>query len=135
MKAHGEIRAPALSVRYLRQHQFVELRIVGVRLDHGVHHGANQFIERRSGMLHELGCEEAVDLLYVALVQGFKDGGSVREVLIERADTDACNLSDPVGGDRRDASALQDSHRGVECRIDCGLSSLLDGLSPVGPGR
>src|ERR1700691_1339708 len=98
MKTHGEILAPTLAVRNLRQEQFVELRIVGVRLDHGVYHGANELVEWRPGVLHELGCAEAVDLLYVALVQGFKDGRPIREVLVQRADTDAGNLSDPVGG-------------------------------------
>src|ERR1700733_14093545 len=132
MKAHREIRAPALSVRNLRQHQFVEFRIVGVRLDHGVDHGANEFIERRSRMLHELGCEEAVDLLYVALVQGFKDGGSVREVLVERANTDACNLSDPVGGDRLKALALQDPDHSIEDRLDGLACPALLRLAPNG---
>ncbi len=118
MKTHGEILAPALPVRNLGQQQFVEFRIVGVRLDHGVHHGANEFVEWRSGMLHELVCEEAVDLLDMALVQGFKDRGPIREVLIERADTDAGNLSDPVGGDRLKALALQDSHHSIQDRLD-----------------
>jgi hypothetical protein len=135
MKTHGEILAPTLAVRNLRKQQFVELRIVGVRLDHGIHHGANELVEWRPGVLHELGCEEAVDLLYVALVQGFKDGRPIREVLVQRADTDAGNLSDPVGGDRfkilttasRIASTVWRARRCCGCRR-MGDFALLDGM-------
>ena len=67
-------------------------------------------------MLHELVCEQTVDLFYVALVQGFKDRAPVREVLVERADTDPRNLSDPIGGDCMEALALQYPHHSIQDR-------------------
>ena len=78
--------------------------------------------EWRSGVLHELACEQAVNLFDVALVQGFKEGGPVREVLVERSDTDPCDLGDPVGGDRLEALALQEPYYSIQDRLD-GLAS------------
>src|ERR1700691_3337576 len=89
-----------------------------MRFDHGVNHGGNELFEWRSRVLHELACEQAINLLDVALVQGLKEGGPVREVLVERADTDPCDISDPVGGDRLEALALQDPHHSIQDRLN-----------------
>ena len=83
-------------------------------------------------MLHELPCKQAVDLFYVAPVQGFKDRGAVREILIERADTDSRNLRDPIGGDRLEALALQYPHHSIEDRLHGLVRPALLRLPPKG---
>jgi hypothetical protein len=78
---------------------------------------------------------DVIHLRNMALMECDEDSVLVREVLIDRSNAHPCRFRDPVGSDRRDASASQDPYGGVECRIDCDLSSPLDGLSPVEPGR
>jgi hypothetical protein len=68
-------------------------------------------------MLHELPCKQAVDLFYVASVQGLKDRGPVREILVERADTDSRNLCDPIGSDCLEPLALQYPHHSIQDRL------------------
>ena len=70
-------------------------------------------------MFDELALDHAVNLIYVALVQGDKDRLLVREVLIDRADAHPRNLGNPVRRDSAKALTLQDSYNGIEYRLDC----------------
>jgi hypothetical protein len=50
-------------------------------------------------MLDESRLDQAVDFVQVPLMQSDKDGALVREVLVDRTNTDPRNLGDAVGRD------------------------------------
>src|SRR5258707_10504718 len=70
---------------------------------------------RAEGSVHN-----PIDLFDMALVQSDKNRPFVREILINRADADACDFGDAIGRDGPNAVALNDSNH----RIEHGFNSL-----------
>jgi len=118
VKAHGEVPRSVRSVRNLHHHKLVELRFALVSFDHCFDHGAHQLVERRLGILDQLRFNEVIDLLDVTFVEGDEDRTLVREILIERANTDTGNLCDSVCRDGSDALALHDPDYRVKDGLD-----------------
>ena len=56
-------------VRNLRQQQLVELWVGRMRLNHRLDHPAHQVLERRRRMFHQRALDQAIDLIYMPLVQ------------------------------------------------------------------
>src|SRR5580698_9451112 len=69
-------------------------------------------------MLHQLARHDAIDLLNVARVQGFKDRALAWEVLVEGANADPSHLCNAIGRDGMEAFALQNSDHGVQYRAN-----------------
>ncbi len=69
-------------------------------------------------MLDERALDTSVDVLNVPLVEGDKDRPLVGEILVHGANADPCHFRDAVSVDCGHALLLEDSHHGIEDRLD-----------------
>jgi hypothetical protein len=70
-------------------------------------------------VLDERALHHAVNLLYMAPVQGGEDRMLVRKVLIDGTDAHPCNLGNSIRRDGADTFALQDPDHSIEYCVDC----------------
>lgn len=135
LQPDGKVRGPIREVRNFSLQKFKEFRVDSMSPYHPIDHGADQVVECLQIGPGKMLPHNVIYLRNMALMECDEDGMLVWEVLIDGSNAHPCRFRDPVGSDRRDALAPQDSYGGVKCRIDGDLCSLLDGLSPVEPGR
>ncbi len=103
-------------------------------IDHSFDKRAHQTVERRGRILNEHGFYHAVNLLNMALMKRGEDGSLVREILIDRADTDTGDLCDTVCRYGISSLTLQDADNGFEDCVDGLTGAELLGLASMGCG-
>src|ERR1700722_11654029 len=117
-------------MRNLRKQQLVEFRVGSMGVNHGLDHAAHQVLERGRRVFHERSLNEAIDLVYMPLMEGVENGVFVGKVLINRPNTYAGNLCDAIGGDGAHAVALKNTYDRVQHGLNRFACAALPRASP-----
>src|SRR5271163_2869941 len=118
MQTLSETLGSICVMRNLGQQQLVEFWIGRMRLNHCLDHPAHQALERRRRTLYQRALDQAINLVYMPLVQRVENRPFVGKVLVDRPNTYAGNLGNPIGGDGPNAVALENAYDSIQHSLD-----------------
>lgn len=126
VKSNREVARFVSAMRHLCLKQVRQFWVNGVRLDHAVDQGRDQSLQRRISAFGDSALHYAIDLANVPVVKGDKNRPLVWKVLVDGPDTDPSRFGDPVGCNRRSASAFEKFDGRIQHRLDGHLGPLLN---------